>query len=41
MSTINVGQFNLMRVDRKVDFGFYMDDGGEGICAIAAPIVFG
>lgn len=31
MSTINVGKFNLMRVDRKVDFGFYMDDGGEGI----------
>jgi len=31
MSAINVGQFNLMRVDRKVDFGFYMDDGGEGI----------
>jgi predicted RNA-binding protein (virulence factor B family) len=31
MSSINVGQFNLMRVDRKVDFGFYMDDGGEGI----------
>lgn len=31
MSTINVGQFNLMRVDRKVDFGFYMDDGGEGV----------
>ena len=31
MSTINVGQFNLMRVDRKVDFGFYMDDGDEGI----------
>lgn len=31
MSTIIVGQFNLMRVDRKVDFGFYMDDGGEGI----------
>ena len=31
MSIINVGQFNLMRVDRKVDFGFYMDDGGEGI----------
>ena len=31
MSTINVGQFNLMRVDRKVDFGFYMDDGGDGI----------
>ena len=31
MSTINVGQFNLMRVDRKVEFGFYMDDGGEGI----------
>jgi hypothetical protein len=31
MSTINVGQFNLLRVDRKVDFGYYMDDGGEGI----------
>ena len=31
MSTVNVGQFNLLRVDRKVDFGFYMDDGGEGI----------
>ena len=31
MSTINVGHFNLMRVDRKVDFGFYMDDGAEGI----------
>lgn len=31
MSTIQVGQFNLMRVDRKVDFGFYMDDGAEGI----------
>ena len=31
MSAINIGQFNLMRVDRKVDFGFYMDDGGEGI----------
>ena len=31
MSTINVGQFNLMRVDRKVDFGFYMDVGAEGV----------
>ncbi len=31
MSTIKVGQFNLMRVDRKVDFGFYMDDGAEGV----------
>lgn len=31
MSTVNVGQFNLLRVDRKVDFGFYMDDGEEGI----------
>lgn len=31
MSIIKVGEFNLMRVDRKVDFGFYMDDGGEGI----------
>ena len=31
MSTINVGQFNLMRVDRRVDFGFYMDDGAEGV----------
>ena len=31
MSTINVGQFNLMRVDRRGEFGFYMDDGAEGI----------
>jgi len=31
MSTIQVGAFNLMKVDRKVDFGFYMDDGEEGI----------
>ena len=31
MSTVKVGEFNLMRVDRKVDFGFYMDDGEEGI----------
>ncbi len=31
MSTINVGQFNLMHVDRRVDFGFYIDDGAEGI----------
>lgn len=31
MSTIKVGEFNLMKVDRKVDFGFYMDDGEEGI----------
>lgn len=31
MSTVKVGQFNLMRVDRKVDFGFYMDDGAEGV----------
>lgn len=31
MSTIKVGEFNVLRVDRKVDFGFYMDDGEEGI----------
>ena len=31
MSTVKVGEFNLLRVDRKVDFGFYMDDGEEGI----------
>ena len=31
MSTVKVGEFNLLRVDRKVDFGFYMDDGAEGI----------
>ena len=29
MSTVKVGEFNLLRVDRKVDFGFYMDDGEE------------
>ncbi len=31
MSTAKVGEFNLMRVDRKVDFGFYMDDEAEGV----------
>lgn len=29
--TINVGQFNTLKVSRKVDFGFYMEDGEEGI----------
>ena len=28
---IKVGQFNILTVNRKVDFGFYMDDGKEGI----------
>lgn len=31
MDPIAVGQYNTLRVSRKVDFGFYLDDGGEGI----------
>lgn len=31
MEPIQVGQYNLLKVSRKVDFGFYLDDGGEGI----------
>ena len=28
---IKVGEYNILKVNRKVDFGFYLDDGGEGI----------
>lgn len=28
---IKVGDYNIMKVLRAVDFGFYLDDGGEGI----------
>jgi predicted RNA-binding protein (virulence factor B family) len=28
---VQVGQYNTLKVSRKVDFGFYLDDGGEGI----------
>ena len=28
---VQVGQYNRMKVNRKVDFGFYLDDGAEGI----------
>jgi len=28
---IQVGAYNTLKVLRKVDFGFYLDDGGEGI----------
>lgn len=28
---IQVGQFNTLTINRKVDFGFYLDDGAEGI----------
>ena len=31
MVPIAVGQYNTLKVSRKVDFGFYLDDGGEGI----------
>lgn len=31
MEPIKVGQYNTLRVNRKVDFGFYLDDGAEGI----------
>lgn len=31
MSPILVGQYNTLKVSRKVEFGFYLDDGEEGI----------
>ncbi len=31
MSQVRVGQYNTMKVSRRVDFGFYLDDGEEGI----------
>jgi len=31
METVKVGQFNTLKVNRKVEFGFYLDDGAEGI----------
>jgi len=30
-SMIKIGEYNTLTVNRKVDFGFYLDDGGEGI----------
>ena len=31
MEAIQVGKYNNLTVNRKVEFGFYLDDGGEGI----------
>ncbi len=31
MEKIQVGNYNVLRVDRKVAFGYYLDDGAEGI----------
>jgi uncharacterized protein len=31
MESIQVGNYNTLKVNRKVEFGFYLDDGGEGI----------
>ena len=31
MESVQVGQYNTLKVTRKVEFGFYLDDGGEGI----------
>ncbi|TAG08492.1 MAG: RNA-binding protein [Sphingobacteriia bacterium] len=31
MESIQVGNYNTLKVSRKVEFGFYLDDGGEGI----------
>ncbi|MBH2003479.1 MAG: RNA-binding protein [Sphingobacteriia bacterium] len=31
MDSIQVGNYNTLKVSRKVEFGFYLDDGGEGI----------
>lgn len=28
---VQVGRYNTLKVSRKVEFGFYLDDGGEGI----------
>ncbi|HVX25991.1 MAG TPA: S1-like domain-containing RNA-binding protein, partial [Parafilimonas sp.] len=28
---IQVGNYNTLKVSRKTDFGFYLDDGGDGI----------
>ena len=28
---IKVGEYNSLRVNRTVDFGVYLDDGGDGI----------
>ncbi|MFK4985645.1 S1-like domain-containing RNA-binding protein, partial [Klebsiella pneumoniae] len=28
---VKVGEYNLLKVSRKVEFGVYMDDGGDGI----------
>ncbi|MEJ7683326.1 MAG: S1-like domain-containing RNA-binding protein [Segetibacter sp.] len=30
-SMVKVGEFNVLKVLRAVDFGFYLDDGSEGI----------
>ncbi len=31
MEAVKVGKYNELMVNRKVEFGFYLDDGGEGI----------
>ena len=31
MEAVQVGKYNNLKVNRKVEFGFYLDDGGEGI----------
>ncbi len=31
MESIQVGHYNTLKVSRKVDFGFYLDDGADGI----------
>jgi len=31
MSTIEIGKYNILKVDRKVEIGVYLDDGGDGI----------
>ncbi|MCW3086937.1 MAG: RNA-binding protein [Sediminibacterium sp.] len=31
MEPVRVGEYNTLKVSRKVEFGFYLDDGGEGI----------
>lgn len=31
MEQVQVGNYNTLKVSRKVDFGFYLEDGGDGI----------
>lgn len=38
MDFIKLGDYNLMKVVKKVDFGMYLDGGDEGESAAAAAL---